>query len=105
MLSQWQKRTSSSDVNWENWRPELFSAVVNSHVIPDQDVTCMACGEEPAVLRCPSCISQHLCPGCDDRVHSEKPLHDRQHWLDGFFKYLKPEQSVSSKRKVFQKVM
>ncbi|XP_028409273.1 uncharacterized protein LOC114531868 [Dendronephthya gigantea] len=36
-----------------------------------------------------------MCPTCDDTVHSDKPLHDRQEWLNGFYHYLKPTESVS----------
>ena len=102
-MSQWQKRTTSSDSNWENWRHQLFSAVLNSYVIPDGDVTCMACGSEPALIKCSLCVSQYLCPDCDDTIHSEKPLHDRQEWLNGFFNYMKAEQSVSKEKEIIVK--
>ncbi|XP_028390710.1 uncharacterized protein LOC114515619 [Dendronephthya gigantea] len=94
-MSQWQKRTKSSDANWENWRDNLFSSLLNSCVIPEDEFICMACGNETAVVKCSECISQYMCPTCDDTVHSDKPLHDRQEWLNGFYHYLKPTESVS----------
>ena len=57
-MSQWQKRSMSSDLNWENWRDNLFSAVLNSCVIPEGEVVCMVCGNEPAVVKCSECIFQ-----------------------------------------------
>ena len=100
--SQWQKSTTSSDSNWENWRDQLFSAVLHSCVIPEGEVMCVACGNQPAVVKCSTCIVQYLCPDCDDAT-CEKPLHDRQEWLNGFFNYLKPEQSVSREREIIIK--
>ena len=102
-MSQWEKRTTSSDSNWENWRHQLFSAVLNSYVIPEGDVMCMACGSEPALIKCSLCVSQYLCPDCDDAIHSEKPLHDRQEWLNGFFNDMKAEQSVSKGKEIIVK--
>ena len=102
-MSQWQKRTSASDTNWGNWRDQLFSAVLNSSVIPEEEVMCMACGNEAAMVSCSECISEYLCPACDDTIHSEKPLHDRQEWLNGFFHYLTPAQSVSSEGEMIVK--
>ena len=104
-MSQWQKRSTSSDSNWENWRHQLFSAVLNSYVIPQGDVMCMACGNEPALIKCSLCVSQLLCPDCDDAIHGEKPLHDRQEWLNGFFNYMKAEQSVSKEKEIIAKSM
>jgi hypothetical protein len=102
-VSQWQKRTKSSDSNWESWRNELFSGVLNSCVIPEGDVMCMACGSKPALVKCSVCVSQYLCPDCDDALHSEEPLHDRQEWLNGFFNYMKAEQSVSREKEMIVK--
>ncbi|XP_046839888.1 uncharacterized protein LOC124434070 [Xenia sp. Carnegie-2017] len=37
---------------------------------------------------------------CDDDVHENNPLHDREVWLDGYFQYIKPTQSISSDGKI-----
>ena len=99
--SQWQKRTASNDSNWESCREGLLTAVLDSLVVPAEAVVCMFCQKECAVVRCLECKVQFLCSDCDDLVHNENPLHDRQDWLNGFFHYLTPLQSVSSERKIF----
>ena len=82
--SQWDKRIISNEVNWENCPDELFSAVLGSLVIPDDEVVCMLCQKECALIKCGKCKFQYLCHGCDDVVHTDNPLHDREYWCKGF---------------------
>jgi hypothetical protein len=101
--SQWEKRSLNNEANWENCREELFSAVLGSLVVPDDEVVCMLCQKECAVIKCSECKLQYLCPGCDDVVHTDNPLHDREYWSKGFFHYLPPTQGVSYEGKLIYK--
>ncbi|XP_046861961.1 uncharacterized protein LOC124455341 [Xenia sp. Carnegie-2017] len=61
---------------------------------------CCRCNENEAVLRCRQCgVLRYICQECDD-VHKNNPLHDREVWLDGYFQYIKPTQSISSDGKI-----
>ena len=69
--SLWEKRLSKNETNWENCREELFSAVLVSLIVPDEEVICMLCQKEPALIRCRECKLQYLCHECDDEVHTD----------------------------------
>ena len=52
---------------------------------------CYLCGVEMAQFRCHQCgPGQVLCTACDSNIHQQKPLHDRQVWLDGFWLPIAP---------------
>jgi len=103
--SLWEKRLSNNEANWENCRKELFSAVLGSLVVPDEEVICMLCQNECALIGCSECKLQYLCHECDDEVHTDNPLHDRELWSKGFFQNLPPTQSVSCEGKLIYKSM
>lgn len=44
-----------------------------------------------AQFRCHQCgPGQVVCTACDASIHQQKPLHDRQVWLDGFWLPIAP---------------
>ena len=52
---------------------------------------CYFCAVKPGRFRCHQCGSgQVLCTVCDAHIHQQKPLHDRQVWLDGFWLPIAP---------------
>jgi hypothetical protein len=98
--SSWEKRILNNEANWEHCREELFSAVLASLVVPNDNVVCMVCQKECALIKCGECKLEYLCHECDDAVHTDNPLHDREYWAKGFFQYLPPNQGVSNEGKL-----
>ena len=93
-----QRRAKANDLSWGSWRNELFTAALHFCVIPASGDLCRVCKSEEAVIKCSSCPSLFLCPDCDNDIHSEHPLHDRQTWQNGFYHYLKAEESLSAQK-------
>ncbi|XP_046863236.1 uncharacterized protein LOC124456981 [Xenia sp. Carnegie-2017] len=99
--SAWQKRMENREENWESMREKIFNVTVSSFAPPLSAMKCSRCNENEAVLRCRQCgVLRYICRECDDDVHENNPLHDREVWLDGYFQYIKPTQSISSDGKI-----
>lgn len=99
--SAWQKRMENREENWESMREKIFNVTVSSFAPPLSAMKCCRCNENEAVLRCRQCgVLRYICRECDDDVHENNPLHDREVWLDGYFQYIKPTQSISSDGKI-----
>ena len=82
-------------------REKIFNVTVSSFAPPLSAMKCCRCNENEAVLRCRQCgVLRYICRECDDDVHENNPLHDREVWLDGYFQYIKPTQSISSDGKI-----
>ena len=57
---------------------------------------CMLCGKRRALIRCVECfaLDSLLCTACDDSVHTNYPLHDREVWMGTYFKAVSPTTSI-----------
>ena len=83
--------------NWETNRPGLFANIVCCQAPPAPNQLCSICQVLPAVLRCIECgMQQFLCTSCDDRTHEKCPTHDRQAWINGYYQYILPTQTVNA---------
>ena len=89
--STWAKRMQSVESAWEDSRASIFNALLESHAIPSLDSACFVCGSNAAVIRCHQCGPRLLmCSSCDNEIHVKKPLHDRDVWINGFFREIPP---------------
>ena len=83
------------EANWESNRESLFSALLKSHMVPSRDAICFFRNKKNAVIRCHQCGPRVLmCSNCDERIHEQKPLHDRDVWMNGFFQEISPTDAV-----------
>ena len=96
-VSQWGRRKEVLHSNWETNRPELFANIVCCQAPPAPNQLCSICQVSPAVLRCIECgMQQFLCTSCDDRTNEKCPTHDRQAWINGYYQYILPTQTVNA---------
>jgi len=51
------------------------------------------CGNN-AFIHCSQCMSSLLCTLCDEKVHSQSPLHDREAWNGTHFTPLPPTVTI-----------
>ena len=93
--SVWTKRMQAVEAVWENSRPAIFAAVLQSHATPTSETCCSNCRNDTAIVRSLHCgPSVLLCNSCDEASHKMKPLHDREIWIDGFYQPLTPTETV-----------
>ena len=58
---------------------------------------CEACEKQMPSIRCLQCShAKFLCSSCDHAVHQNNPLHDRDAWIDGYYKPLLPTEGLDS---------
>ncbi|XP_028409280.1 uncharacterized protein LOC114531881 isoform X1 [Dendronephthya gigantea] len=98
----WQKRINNLEENWENARGAIFHSVLCSFAPPTSSLHCskIDCPND-AQLRCKQCgVFQYLCVNCDEEVHQCQPLHDREVWINGYFQYILPTESITDDGKL-----
>ena len=87
----WAKRMQSVESVWEGSRLTIFNALLERHAIPSSNSACFICASNAPVIRCHQCgPSILMCSSCDIEVHTKKPLHDRDVWVNGFFQEIAP---------------
>ena len=65
---------------------------------------CMVCWESSAIIRCKEC-QQQMCNLCDQAVHHNSPLHNRQSFSKGFFQPLSPCEILNENQEITEEGM
>ncbi|XP_066507850.1 uncharacterized protein [Hoplias malabaricus] len=89
----WALRQTLSEDRWREARPKLLDSLLASgHV---HHGYCDHCKSKEAVIRCKECLPKSsFCGNCDISTHKYLVFHNRETFVDGFYKTLPPSTAV-----------
>ncbi len=89
----WTLRQMVSENHWIAARQTLLDCSLASDRV--DFLTCDHCRVKAAVIRCKDCLPKpHYCDSCDVSTHQHLVLHNRECFLDNFFKPIPPSNIV-----------
>lgn len=98
----WERRMESLNENWESSRPQIFKSILlsqGSHMLSQQ---CVICAKQKCDVRCIECGGKRMCTECDVKIHQDLLFHDREAFVDGFFRHIPPTVIVNEDGKLLQ---
>ncbi|XP_065895222.1 uncharacterized protein [Dysidea avara] len=92
-VSDWHQRMERREDSWKIIRQQIFE-----HVLANEAISvineCALCGRE-AFIRCHHCTpSVLICTLCDENIHNNLPLHDREAWTGRCFIPMSPTTAI-----------
>eukprot|EP00794_Sanderia_malayensis_P000837 gene837-134_t len=92
--SKWTDRLEKASAMWEKHRNYIAECALEIESFSGSLNICENCNVKNPEIRCLDCAdSKFLCISCDELVHEKFPLHDRDGWVDGFYKPLLPSET------------
>lgn len=89
----WTVRQMVSENHWIEARQKLLDCSLASDRV--YCVSCDHCRVKAAVIRYKDCLPKpHYCDNCDVSTHQYLPLHNRDYFLENFFKPIPPSSVV-----------
>lgn len=93
---QWDKRMSALNENWDSCRSDIFEVLVSEEATFENELCCLCFKKQNCKIRCYSCSGKRFCGACDLIVHEHNPFHDRDVFVNGFFKAVPPTTTVNN---------
>ncbi|KAI9520655.1 hypothetical protein NQZ68_015575 [Dissostichus eleginoides] len=85
-------RQQKASERWKEARPHHLQCLLEKEAVGHP--LCGLC-HEPAVIRCRECLPEEwFCGDCDVLHHKKQPLHNRDSFINGFFKPISPTTCV-----------
>ncbi|KAK1903623.1 Protein wech [Dissostichus eleginoides] len=90
--SSWSFRQQRASERWKEARPHHLQCLLEKEAVGHP--LCGLC-HEPAVIRCRECLPEEwFCGDCEVLHHKKQPLHNRDSFINGFFKPISPTTCV-----------
>ncbi|XP_066911795.1 uncharacterized protein [Clytia hemisphaerica] len=87
----WSQRVNALEEKWEEYREEIFAAVVRSY---NFNGICQSCKMNEIAVKCDECFTKMLCNQCDKQIHETLTLHNRTSIIDGYKRILMPSELI-----------
>uniref|UniRef100_A0A7M5XL48 B box-type domain-containing protein n=1 Tax=Clytia hemisphaerica TaxID=252671 RepID=A0A7M5XL48_9CNID len=87
----WSQRVNALEEKWEEYREEIFAAVVRSY---NYNGICQSCKMNKIAVKCDECFTKMLCNQCDKQIHETLTLHNRTSIIDGYKRILMPSELI-----------
>lgn len=92
----------SLNENWESSRELIFKSILltqGSHMLGQ---LCAICAKGKCDVRCVECGGKKMCSECDALIHEDLLFHDREAFVDGFYRHIPPTVNVNEDGKLVQ---
>lgn len=97
-----EKRMDSFNDYWESSRELFLKSILctqGSHMLSR---LCAICAKGKCDVRCVECGGKKMCSECDALIHQDLLFHDREAFVDGFYRHIPPTVNVNEDGKLVQ---
>ena len=92
----------SLNENWESSRELIFKSILCTQVLHMLGQLRAICAKGKCDVRCVECGGKKMCSECDAMIHQDLLFHDREAFVDGFYRHIPPTVNVSENGKLVQ---